>query len=287
MPKAVIGNKYYRRAHPSGRPTTGLEAPAQSGFVPFLCMERTWHGTVLGLELLRSAGNGNTHVRINSRPPRCSHIRAPRRPLLGRILDMSAGSESVCALYTDGLVSCWGCGPPFLWRWRIWEHQWIRSLSAPSPRSSVIAVDGAIRPDPSGGDIAQSDSRPVGWGPPSRASPTSPLRWSSTEPGALKYDGTSTPIRTITVRLQGPNGPMFLPIDVMSMPASSRHGVVMSLGVRTSPSPFLEGCTQRASRSDLERLHLAGADLRCWGSGSHYLSGSSSAEHRRDELARG
>ena len=55
MPKADR-QQHDRRAHPSGRPTTGLGGRrAQSGLVPFLCMERDRHGMVLGLELLRSA----------------------------------------------------------------------------------------------------------------------------------------------------------------------------------------------------------------------------------------
>ena len=72
---------------------------------------------------------------------------------------------------------------------------------------------------------------------------------------------------------------MFLPIDVMSMPASSRHGVVdepwsENLSIALPHGLHAEGLEVGPSNACI----WSGADLRCWGSGSHYLSGSSSQQ---------
>ena len=65
----------------------------------------------------------------------------------------------------------------------------------------------------------------------------------------------------------------------MSMPASSRHGVVdepwsENLSIALPRGLHAEGLEVGPSNACI----WSGADLRCWGSGSHYLSGSSSQQ---------
>ena len=237
------------------------------------CWGRNYYGQL---------GNGNTD-RANQLTPTevLAHQSSTGVRSLGRILDMSAGSESVCALYTDGLVSCWGMRAHHsLGDGVSGNTNGHDRLSAPS--SKVIGHHGGMEPGPGWilpeGTSLNRTLRPMGWGLTVQSIANLPASMVfDRASGALHYDGTSIPARTITVRLQGPNGPLFLPIDVMSMPASSRHGVVdepwsENLSIALPRGLHADGLEVGPSNACI----WSDGDLRCWGSGSNYLSGSSS-----------
>ena len=169
------------------------------------------HGAGAGTTTV-SSGTGTPIVRNNSRPPRCSHIRAPRA-------SAPLGASSTCRPVPSRCVPCtpmaWsragGCGPtiPLAMAYLGTPMDMIGSVHR-APRSSVIMVGWShILPE----EVSLNRTlRPVGWGltVQSIANLTASMVFDRAT-GALKYDGTSTPTRTITVRLQGPNGPMFCP----------------------------------------------------------------------------
>ena len=131
-------------------------------------------------------GNGNTDRTKQLTPTEVlAHQSSTGVRSLGRILDMSAGSESVCALYTDGLVSCWGMRPtiPLATAYLGTPMDMIGSVHR-APRSSVIMVGWSQAQPGSFRRRYRSIGRCDPWagGSPSRALPTSPPRWSSTEP---------------------------------------------------------------------------------------------------------
>ena len=155
------------------------------------------HGAGAGTTTV-SSGTGTPIVRNNSRPPRCSHIRAPRA-------SAPLGASSTCQPVPSRCVPCtpmaWspagGCEPtiPLAMAYLGTPMDMIGSVHR-APRSSVIMVGWSQAPAwilPEETSLNRT-LRPVGWGLTVQSIANLPASMVfDRASAALKYDGTSTP----------------------------------------------------------------------------------------------